>query len=234
MCWNCNKWVFFQLCVLTAASSAYVDDLDQIFFCDPVVSESICNRMRANRLINESNTTGGLRKILTGCWWCVLPFPYTFQRWWSTYSYATSLLPSFLPSLLYHFLLSPQPNFFLDPVVLESICYRRRANRLTNKSKTTGWLRKIWTGLSLVPFLFAFFHLLDAIGLLFRMHHLLSVQKNSAIQSYQSQSAIKRRQNDWNSMAIRLDGWKNWTGSNWVQHHLGPKSLDPAECTENG
>ena len=37
---------------------------------------------------------------------------------------------------------------FWDPVVLESICYRTRANRLINESKTTGWLRKIWTGSS--------------------------------------------------------------------------------------
>ena len=34
----------------------------QIFFCDPVVLESICFRTRANRLINESNTTGGMGK----------------------------------------------------------------------------------------------------------------------------------------------------------------------------
>ena len=40
--------------------------LDQIFFCDPVVLESICYHTRAKRLINESNTTEGLRKIWTG------------------------------------------------------------------------------------------------------------------------------------------------------------------------
>ena len=40
--------------------------LDQFFFCDPVVLESICYRTRANRLKNEGNTTGGLRKIWTG------------------------------------------------------------------------------------------------------------------------------------------------------------------------
>ena len=34
-----------------------------------------------------------------------------------------------------------RPNFFCDPVVLESICYRTRANRLINKSKTTGGLK---------------------------------------------------------------------------------------------
>ena len=43
--------------------------LDQIFFCDPVVSELICCRTRAKRLINEGNTTGGLRKIWTGTPW---------------------------------------------------------------------------------------------------------------------------------------------------------------------
>ena len=40
--------------------------LDQIFFCDPIVIESICYRTRAKRLINEGNTTGRLRKIRTG------------------------------------------------------------------------------------------------------------------------------------------------------------------------
>ena len=40
--------------------------LDQFFFCDPVVLESICHSTRAKRLINEGNTTGGLRKIWTG------------------------------------------------------------------------------------------------------------------------------------------------------------------------
>ena len=40
--------------------------LDQIFFSDPVIFESICYRTRAKQLINESKTTGGLRKIGTG------------------------------------------------------------------------------------------------------------------------------------------------------------------------
>ena len=40
--------------------------LDQIFFCDPVVLESICHHTRAKRLINEGNKTGGLRKIWMG------------------------------------------------------------------------------------------------------------------------------------------------------------------------
>ena len=37
----------------------------QILFCDSVVIESICNHTRANELINESNMTGGLRKMCT-------------------------------------------------------------------------------------------------------------------------------------------------------------------------
>ena len=37
-----------------------------VFFCDPVGIESICYRMRANCLINESNTNRGLKKIWTG------------------------------------------------------------------------------------------------------------------------------------------------------------------------
>ena len=40
--------------------------LDQIFFCDPVILESNCYCTRAYWLINESNTTGGLRKNWTG------------------------------------------------------------------------------------------------------------------------------------------------------------------------
>ena len=37
------------------------------FLCNPAVLESIGYRMRAHRLINESNTTLGLRKIWTVC-----------------------------------------------------------------------------------------------------------------------------------------------------------------------
>ena len=40
--------------------------LDQIFLSHPVVLELNCYRTRAKRLINESNTTGELRKIWTG------------------------------------------------------------------------------------------------------------------------------------------------------------------------
>ena len=41
----------------------------------------------------------------------------------------------------------PIPISICDPVVLvESICYRSRANRLRNESNTTERLRKIWTG----------------------------------------------------------------------------------------
>ena len=41
---------------------------------------------------------------------------------------------------------SSRPIFLCDPVVLELICYRTRANRLINDSKTIRELRKIWTG----------------------------------------------------------------------------------------
>ena len=40
--------------------------LDQKIFCEPAILESICYRTRANRLINEGSTTGGLKKIWTG------------------------------------------------------------------------------------------------------------------------------------------------------------------------
>ena len=45
--------------------------------------------------------------------------------------------------------LAPPPddvNPGANPVVLDSICYRTRAKRLINDSKTTGELRKNWTG----------------------------------------------------------------------------------------
>ena len=41
---------------------------------------------------------------------------------------------------------SSRPDFFIDPVVLELIWYRTRANQLIYESKPTGALRKIWTG----------------------------------------------------------------------------------------
>ena len=41
----------------------YLVFLDQFFFWDPVVLESICYRTRAKRLINDSKTTGELRKF---------------------------------------------------------------------------------------------------------------------------------------------------------------------------
>ena len=56
-----SKWIFSLSSFLVKKSF-----LDQIFFCDPVVIESICYRTRANRLINESIMTRGLREIWTG------------------------------------------------------------------------------------------------------------------------------------------------------------------------
>ena len=38
----------------------------QIFLSHPVVLGSICYRTRAKRLRNESNTIGGMKKIMTG------------------------------------------------------------------------------------------------------------------------------------------------------------------------
>ena len=40
----------------------------------------------------------------------------------------------------------PVQIFFCDPVGIESICYRTRANRLINESILIAGLRKIWTG----------------------------------------------------------------------------------------
>ena len=47
-------------------SGSELELLNQIFFCDSVVLESICYCTRAKRHINEGNTTGGLRNIWTG------------------------------------------------------------------------------------------------------------------------------------------------------------------------
>ena len=38
-------------------------DRPDFFFCDPAILESICYRQIANRLINDNNTTGGLKKF---------------------------------------------------------------------------------------------------------------------------------------------------------------------------
>ena len=54
-----------DMCVTCVPSTRF-------FFRDPVVSDSICYRTRANLLINERNTTGGLRKFgwaLLTCIW---------------------------------------------------------------------------------------------------------------------------------------------------------------------
>ena len=58
-----------------------------------------------------------------------------------------TLFPFFFFFFFFFFVLDQ--IFFRDPIVLESICYRTRAKRLINDSKTTVGLRKIWTGLLL-------------------------------------------------------------------------------------
>ena len=45
-----------------------------------------------------------------------------------------------------NFLSPPRPIFLYDPVIIESFCYRKRANQLIKESKTTGWLNFFWTG----------------------------------------------------------------------------------------
>ena len=52
-----NNWIFKSVLYIL---------LDQMFSSDAIVLESICYRTRANRLINVSKTTRGLRKIWTG------------------------------------------------------------------------------------------------------------------------------------------------------------------------
>ena len=112
------------------------DLLDQIFFYDLVVIESICYRTKAKRLIYESNTTGGLKKIWTGYPWF----------WTKTYTYHVSTYTivtknnGFLLHQLLRVVLHQPPSldqiFLSHPVVFESICYRTRANWPINKSNT--------------------------------------------------------------------------------------------------
>ena len=88
-----------------------------------------------------------------------------------------------------------QKNLY-DPVGIESICYRTREKRLINDCKTTGELRKIWTGISFLwlrnrPIFFS---------------HPGRIRVN--LLSYDSNTTNKRDQYDW--MAE-----KNWTGSSF-------------------
>ena len=151
--------------------------LDQILLCDLVVLESICNRTRTKRLINDSKTTGGLRKIWTGraCLWYR---PNTCTRtWWPNLSSSSSYSFFFFFIIIFslrslvsvapfslrekwrsagkgaHDWLFVQVQFIFDFVFsgrtlpiffLQSS--RIRVDLLSYESKTTGELRKIWTG----------------------------------------------------------------------------------------
>ena len=55
---------------------------------------------------------------------------------------------------------------FFDPVILELICYRARANRLINESNTTGGVRKIWTGSGI---LFLIWHVSSALLFMYQV-----------------------------------------------------------------
>ena len=63
----------------------------------------------------------------------------------------------------------PFKKKFYNLLGIESVCYCAKANRLINKSNTTEWLRKIWTGNQIPtarfqlssPFCRCRFHLLD-------------------------------------------------------------------------
>ena len=112
----------------------------QIFFCDPVVLVSICYCTRANRLINESNKTEWVFKNRMGSI-DRLDLTRSFRRvklfLMDTYACMHEL------EILMPVEIITSPIFFCDPVVLELLCYRTRANRLRNESATTGGLRKI-------------------------------------------------------------------------------------------
>ena len=79
--------------------------------------------------------------------------------------------------------------FFFDPAVLESICYRTRANRLINESNTAGWLEKK------INIQYA---RLDVF--------LRSSCIRGDLPSYESKPTDQREQYDWMT-EIKLNGW---------------------------
>ena len=66
-CGYCNNMLLLQRKVQFLTAPFVHLPFPTNFLCDPVVLESIFYRTRLKRLINDSKTTGGLRKILTGC-----------------------------------------------------------------------------------------------------------------------------------------------------------------------
>ena len=101
-----------------------------IFFGPTVVLLSFMDWLTLVRLQIDSNTTGSQKKIRRATKHLILLFH--FIHFGVVLSCADSVVDFRLLVQI----------FFLDPVVLELICYCTRAKRLINKSNTTGWLKK--------------------------------------------------------------------------------------------
>ena len=78
--------------------SLHASLLDQFFFFDPVVFESICYRTRGKRLMNEGYMTGGLRKIWTGS--CLHRYAYASLCLQSALSFSNFPIAIDFPSYL--------------------------------------------------------------------------------------------------------------------------------------
>ena len=115
----------------------------KFFPCNPVVMESVCYRTTAKRLLNESNTTGGLTFFLAGYIKLTLAKTCSQENSLSLprYEYVSPEDAAGVPFL------RAQPIFFPDirsycsrvPVVLLSFNSRSTLIRLKRR-------KKIWTG----------------------------------------------------------------------------------------
>ena len=112
----------------------------QIFISPPVVLLSFISRFAFIRLQIDCNTTGYRRKKIGRENSLLQPH---FQNHCCNFTSKIAAATTFQAGELLKMLLQPSffkvaildQIFFWDPVVLESICYRRREKRLINKSK---------------------------------------------------------------------------------------------------
>ena len=117
-----------------------------VFFCNPVVLESFCYRTREKQLINESNTTGGLKKIWTGCILtlytavrtCVIVKVQVFKKWTPT------VKNECVPNLFSY----ARPIFFS---VLQVYCSRSSVILLSYDSRLTLIRQHGWEKLGRAP-----------------------------------------------------------------------------------
>ena len=74
-----------------------------------------------------------------------------------------------------------RPIFFYDPVVIDLICYRRKASSQVNENNMTGWLRKIWTGETAMGVISIF---LERCNLKYVLDYLLCICASMHIQTH--------------------------------------------------